>query len=111
MADVEPSRDDYPSRITDLLEALATKIRSLTVDKIARAINFVTLGLLALTLVATALVFLLVGLFRIGGEVTRKTCDCTGYMEITYAVVAGVFLAVGVFLWSRRTRPAPKDDS
>jgi hypothetical protein len=111
MADMDPSRDDFPSRIADLLEALTTKIRSLTVDKLARVITFVTLGFLALTLVATAMVFLLVGLFRIGGELTRKTCDCTRYMEITYALVAGVFLAVGVFLWSRRTRPASKDDS
>lgn len=102
MADEDNIRDDYPTRIADFLEAVATKIRSLTVDKIARVVTFVTLGLVAMSLVATAFVFLLVGLFRIGGELTRKACDCTVYMEITYAVIGGVFLALGALLWSKR---------
>jgi uncharacterized membrane protein len=102
MADQDGTRDDYPTRIADFLEAIATKIRSMTVDRVARAITFVTLGLVALTLVATALIFLLVGLFRITGELTRKACDCTQYMEITYSVIGGVFLALGALLWSKR---------
>jgi uncharacterized membrane protein len=104
MADQEQPRDDYPVRIADFLEAVATKIRSMTVDKVARVITYVTLGLVALTLVATAFLFFLVGLFRITGELTRKACDCTQYMEITYAVIGGVFLALGALLWSKRVR-------
>lgn len=108
MADQDQTRDDYPVRIADFLEAVATKIRSMTVDKVARAITFVTLGLVALTLVATAFLFFLVGLFRITGELTRKACDCTQYMAITYAVIGGVFLALGALLWSKRV--PRKDD-
>jgi uncharacterized membrane protein len=108
MADQDQTRDDYPVRIADFLEAVATKIRSMTVDKVARVITFVTLGLVALTLVATAVLFFLVGLFRITGELTRKACDCTQYMEIAYAVIGGVFLALGALLWSKRVKR--KDD-
>jgi len=111
MTDGDQTRDDYPSRIADFLEAIATRIRSLTVDRIARIITFVTLGFLALFLVATAFVFLLVGVFRIVGELVRRGCDCAGYMEITYGIVGGVFLALGALLWSRRMRRASESDS
>lgn len=102
MADQDQIRDDYPTRIADFLEAVANRIRSMTVDKVARVITFVTLGLVAITLVAAAFVFLLIGLFRITGELSRRACDCTHYMEITYAVIGGVFLALGALLWSKR---------
>ena len=111
MVEQETRRDDYPARIADFLEAIATRIRSMTVDRIARVITFVTLGFFALTLVASALVFFLVGLFRITGELTRKACDCTRYMEITYAIVGGVFLLFGALLWSKRIRKPSEDDS
>ena len=104
MAEQDTSRDDYPARIADFLEAIATRIRSMTVDRIARVITFVTLGLLALTLVTSAVIFFLVGLFRVSGELIRKACDCTRYMEITYAIVGGVFLLLGALLWSKRIR-------
>ena len=101
--------DDFPTRIADFLESVATRIRSLTVDRIARIITFVTLGLVALTLVSIALIFLLVGLFRIVEELVFKACDCTQAMEISYAAVGGLFLLIGALLWSRRTRGKSED--
>lgn len=95
--------EDFPTRIADLLEAIATRIRSLTVDRVARAITFVTLGMVALVLVAMAFIFFLVGLFRIVEELIFKACDCGSAMEIAYAVVGGLFLVFGALLWSRRT--------
>ena len=94
--------DDFPTRIVDLLESVTNRIRSMTVDPIARVITWVTLGLVALVLVGAALTFLLVGVFRIIGELVRKGCDCTSYMEITYAAVGGVFLLVGALIWRKR---------
>ena len=94
--------DDFPTRIADLLESVTTRIRSMTVDPVARIITWVTLGLVALVLVGASLTFLLVGIFRIVGELVRKACDCTSYMEITYAVVGGVFLLVGALIWRKR---------
>lgn len=111
MAEQDTSRDGFPTRIADFLEAVATRIRAMTVDRVARAITFVTLGLVALTLVTSAFVFFLVGFFRIAGELTRKACDCTRYMEITYAIAGGVFLALGALLWSKRMRKPSEEES
>jgi uncharacterized membrane protein len=96
--------EDFPTRIADFLESLAERIRSMTVDRVAKVIKFVTLGCLGVTLVAIAGVFLLVGLFRIVEELVFKACDCTQAMEISYAVVGGLFLLVGALLWARRSR-------
>lgn len=95
--------EDFPTRVADLLEAVATRIRALTVDRVARAITFVTLGMVALVLVAMAFIFFLVGLFRIVEELIFKACDCGSAMEISYAVIGGLFLVFGALLWSRRT--------
>jgi uncharacterized membrane protein len=96
--------EDFPSRIADFLETLAARIRSLTVDKIARVIKFVTLGCLGTVLVLVAAGFLLVGIFRIVEELIFKACDCTQAMEISYAVVGGLFLLIGALLWRSRNR-------
>jgi hypothetical protein len=94
--------DDFPTKIADFLESVTARIRSMTVDPVARIITWVTLGLVALVLVGASLTFLLVGVFRIVGELVRKGCDCNSYMEITYAVVGGVFLLVGALIWRKR---------
>ena len=94
--------DDFPAKIADLLETWTDKIRSMTVDRAAKVLTYMALGLVALTLVSMALLFMFVGLFRILGEVTHKVCDCTSYMEITYAVIGGLFLLLGALLWSKR---------
>lgn len=104
MVDETPREDDFPTRVADLLEGIATRIRALTVDRVARVITFITLGIVALVLVGIAFIFFLVGLFRIADELIRKACDCGASMEIAYAVVGGLFLLFGALLWSKRTR-------
>jgi hypothetical protein len=104
--------DDFPTRIADLLEAFATKVRSMTVDRIARLITFITLGIVALMLVSLAMIFLLVGIFRIVAELIHKAGGGTWSMEITYAIVGGVFLGLGALLWRKRThKPAGEASS
>jgi len=95
---------DFPTRVADFLESLATRIREMTVDRLARVIKFVALGLVAITLVGISFVFLLIGLFRILEELIFKACDCSQAMEISYGTIGGLFVLVGAFLWSRRTR-------
>jgi hypothetical protein len=102
--------EDFPTRIADLLESFATRVRALTVDRVARIITFVTLGLVALTLVVIAFIFFLVGLFRIVEELIFKACDCGGAMEISYGVVGGLFLLIGALLWSRRAKSEDSND-
>lgn len=96
--------EDFPTRIADLLESIATRIRSLTVDKLARGITFVTLGLVALVLVTMAFIFLLVGVFRIVEDLVFEACNCEAAMEISYGAVGGLFLLGGALLWSRRAK-------
>lgn len=103
--------DDFPTRIADLLESVATRIRAMTVDRVARLITFITLGLVALMLVSTAFVFLLVGLFRIVGELVYKAGGGDWSMEITYAGVGGVFLLLGALMWRKRTSSSVKEES
>jgi uncharacterized membrane protein len=103
--------EDFPTRIADFLEEIATRIRSMTVDRLAQAIKFVTLGCLGGTLVMVAFVFLLVGLFRIVEELVFKICDCSQAMEISYAAVGGLFLLVGALLWRSRNRTPTEDDA
>lgn len=99
--------EDFARRIPDLLESITERIRAMTVDRMAKVITYVALGIVAAALVFLALVFLFVGLFRILGELATKACDCTSGMEIAYAVVGGLFLLVGAFLWAKRIA---KDD-
>jgi len=96
--------EDFPTRVADLLESVATRIRALTVDRAARAITWVTLGLVGLILVVMAFIFFLVGLFRIVEELIFKACDCGAAMEISYGAVGGLFLLIGALLWWRRTK-------
>jgi hypothetical protein len=94
--------EDYPKRIPDLLESATDKVRSLTVDRIARALTYAALALVIVTLMVIGVIFLLLGLFRIGDELIAKACDCGSSVEITYAARGGLLLLVGVVLWFRR---------
>lgn len=96
--------DDFPTRIADLLEGITTRVRAMTVDRAARGVKWVTLGLVALTAISLALIFLFVGVFRITGELAARVCDCEQGMEIAYGVIGGLILLLALFLWSRRTR-------
>jgi len=95
--------EDFPAKIAGFLEEMTERVRSMTVDRAARILTVLALGLLLTTLGGLALVYFLVGLMRIVGELVHKVCDCELYMEIAYAIVGGLFLAVGAFLWSKRT--------
>ncbi|MFQ5515995.1 MAG: hypothetical protein ACE5E8_00315 [Acidimicrobiia bacterium] len=86
--------DDFPSRIADFLEQMAAKVRALTVDRLARVIKWVSLGCVVAILALIAVIFLLVGGFRALGEAIGVTA--------AYGALGGLFVLVGVFLWSKR---------
>ena len=87
--------EDFPTQIADLLENVATKVRSMTVDRVANWMKWVAMAPILLMLGFVAFVFLLIGLFRILAEITESTI-------IAYAILAGLFLIIAVFLWVKR---------
>jgi protein-S-isoprenylcysteine O-methyltransferase Ste14 len=88
--------DDYPAQIADFLEQTATKVRSLSVDRVANYATWAAVGIVVAMLGLVLTVFLLVGLFRILAEATT--------VELAYVILGGLFLIIGAFLWSKRTR-------
>jgi hypothetical protein len=77
------------------LEQIAIKIRSLTVDRVARGIRLTGLGILTATLGLTALLFLLLALFG-ALEIPLTTAGAL-------AVVGALLIGVGTYLWMKRT--------
>jgi hypothetical protein len=88
------STEPLSTRIADLLEQVAAKIREMTVDRASTAITWTAIGLLLLVGGIMALFWLLVGIFRILGTLMG--------METAYAVVGLILIIVGAVLWSRR---------
>ncbi len=93
--------DDFPAKIADLLESVATRVRSMTVDRLAGAARWTAVGLVLATMGLLAALFLVFGLFRLIGELIG--------FELTYAVLGGLFLIAGMLLWSKRT-PKPVNE-
>lgn len=86
--------DDFPTRIADLLESVATKARALTVDRAEKAVTVASLALAALVLGVLAVVFLFM---TIHAALAIPLGDWGAY-----SVVGGLFLVGGVLLWSKR---------
>ena len=83
-----------PVRVADGLEQLATKIREMTVDRAAVAVTWAAVGVIAIIAGVTAVIWLLVGIFRALGTLMGT--------ETAYAVVGLILILVGAFVWSRR---------
>lgn len=88
------SRTDYPAKIADYLEQIATKIRSMTVDRIAVGVTWAAIGIVMAAIALLAIIWLLVAFFRALGTLIGQ--------ELAYAVVGGILLLVGVFVWMKR---------
>lgn len=80
-----------------MLENTAGTVRGLTHDRVARWTKQVTLGTVAVVLFLLALALIGIGLFRLLAEVSGSTVAAS-------AIVGGLFLIAGAFLWSRRNR-------
>ncbi len=82
------------TRVADGLEQIATKIRELSVDRAALAITWAAVGVVLVVAALTAVLWLLVGIFRALGTLMGT--------ETAYAVVGLILILVGAFVWSRR---------
>ncbi len=88
--------EDFATRFADLLENVAQKVRSMTVNRAARLIKLVSLGLVAAVVAATAGILAVIVLFRVLAILVGATA--------AYAIFGGVFLVAGLLVWSMRNR-------
>ena len=93
--------DDFPAKIADLLESVATRVRTMTVDRVAGVAKWTAVGLVLVVMASLIGLFLLFGLFRLIGELIG--------FELTYAILGGIFVIAGMFLWSKRI-PKPVEE-
>lgn len=93
--------DDFPTQIADFLEQTATRVRTMTVDRIAVATKWTAVGLVVAMLALVLAVFLLIGLFRWLGELIG--------VEAAFALVGGLFMVVGTFLWWKKNPEQAKE--
>jgi hypothetical protein len=83
------------TRIADLLEMIATKVREMTVDRAAVAITWTAIALILVAAGFMAIFWLLVGIFRALGTLM-------GDIETAYVVVGMIFIIAGAIVWIRR---------
>lgn len=94
--------NDYPSQIADMLEDVASKVRSLTVDRVAGWAKWTGAGIFAAFLGLVLAIFMTVGLVRLLAGLVG--------MQWAYTIIGGLFIVIGMFLWRLRTpREASQD--
>jgi protein-S-isoprenylcysteine O-methyltransferase Ste14 len=93
--------DDYATKLADLLEEIAQRVRSMTVDRVEKAAKWTAIGIVVAMLALLLFIFVLIGLFRILGTLMP--------IEWAYFIIGGIFVVVGVFLWRSR-RPNPEEE-
>ena len=86
--------EDFPAKIADLLESFATRIRLLTVERVAGWARWTAIGLVLALLGLVMAIFTIVAIFRLlAGLMT---------VEGAYAIFGGIFIVAGIVLWSQR---------
>jgi len=87
---------EYATKFADLLEQVASRIRAMTVDRIARYIKLTGLGILAMAMGLTFMVFLVWTIFG-ALEIPLTTAGA-------FAVFGVVLVVAGGILWFTRSR-------
>jgi hypothetical protein len=87
--------DEYAARFAELLEQVAIKVRSMTVDRVAKGIRLTGLGILVAALGFTALLFLLLAIFG-ALEIPLTTAGA-------WAVVGVLVSGAGAYFWLKRS--------
>ncbi len=93
--------DDFPSQIADLLVQTAARVRAMTVDRIAGYTKWAAVGLVIAMIAFLLVVFLFIGLFRLLGELIG--------VEAAFALVGGLLVIVGMFLWRKKNPDQAKE--
>ena len=86
--------EEWAVRFAEVLEQIGVKIRSLTVDRVARGIRLTGLGILAATLGFSAVLFLFLAIFG-ALEIPLTTAGAL-------AVIGVALIGGGSYLWIKR---------
>jgi len=87
--------EELAARFAEVLEQITIKVRSLTVDRVAKGIRMTGLGILAASLGLSALLFLFLAIFG-ALEIPLTTAGA-------FAVLGLVIAGAGTYLWLKRT--------
>jgi hypothetical protein len=87
--------EDLPRRIAELLETVATRIRAMTVDRIAKGVTVAALAIPALVLGILTVVFLFM---TIHGALAIPLTDAGAF-----GALAGLFVIGGALAWRKRS--------
>ncbi|HEX6286623.1 MAG TPA: hypothetical protein VFZ80_03985 [Acidimicrobiia bacterium] len=87
---------EYATKFADLLEQVASRVRAMTVDRIARYIKLTGLGILAMAMGLTFVIFLVWTIFG-ALEIPLTTAGA-------FAVFGVVLVVAGGILWFTRSR-------
>jgi putative superfamily III holin-X len=93
---------DWTTQAADAIETAVAAVRDKTVVPARKATKAVVFGLLATFFVLTALVMLVVGVFRV-------LVVLTGEVWASYLILGGIFVIGGTFCWSMRAPRASKE--
>jgi len=106
----DPARDtprtgagDWPAQAASAIEQAVTAVREKTVVPAQKATKAVVYGLLTTFFVITAVVLLIIGVFR--GLVIL-----TGEVWLAYVICGGILVIVGAFCWTLRFAKPSDDD-
>ncbi len=92
---------DWTTDLLDRLDHYIDVVRSNTTDRLVKVVRLVVFGLIAVIVGSMAAVLALIALVRVLDVVLPRE------VWLPYVVLGAIFLAAGMFLWSKRTAPTP----
>ena len=98
--------DDWATATADQIERVVDTVRSKTADPLQRVARVMVYGLLAALVGVTLAVLVLIAVVR--GLVILLDLVWQPEVWVVYLVLGGIFSAVGLLLWRKRTRKTEK---
>lgn len=100
--------DDWPQQATVRVVDVVDRIRAKTTGPAIRVSRAIVYGLVSVILLAVALPLLLVGATRGLISLVDLTASHETAVWVSYSIVGGIFILVGLLLWSRRPKGAAR---
>jgi len=93
---------DWTKDLLDRLDHYIDVVRSNTTDRLVKVVRVLVFGVISLILGSMAAIIALITLIRVLDIVLPRE------VWLPYMVLGAIFLAGGLFAWSKKTAPAAK---